>query len=64
MIEIVPFGDCALLVKLGDDISETTHLKVKQVYLSLKKNKNENILSITPAYNSITVIYHNSSFSK
>lgn len=63
MIEIKPFGDCALLVQLGDDISEAMHLRVKQLYLNLTKNKNENILSVTPAYNSITVVYQNTSFS-
>lgn len=63
MIEITPFGDCAALVQLGNDISESMHLKVKQLYVNLKKNSNKNILSITPAYNSITVVYYQASFS-
>lgn len=63
MIEITPFGDRAILVQLGDDISEATHLRVKQLYLNLLKNANEYIQSITPAYNSITITYANTSFS-
>ncbi len=63
MTEIIPFGDRAVLVRLGNDISEATHLKVKQLYLNLNKKTNKHIHSISPAYNSITITYTNTTFS-
>ncbi|HVU18695.1 MAG TPA: 5-oxoprolinase subunit PxpB [Candidatus Didemnitutus sp.] len=57
-MEIVPLGDSALLVTLGDRIDEANHARVRAATLALEHARPPAVTEIVPAYASVTVFYH------
>ncbi len=58
MKSIIPYGDSALLIQFENEISYEIHLKVISLYKTLRNFANKGVVSIIPAYNSITVVYN------
>lgn len=56
--KVLPYGESAFLVKFEDQISVAIHLQVKTLYEQLQKIKLNGILSLIPAYNSLTVVFN------
>ncbi|HEY4301835.1 MAG TPA: 5-oxoprolinase subunit PxpB [Candidatus Didemnitutus sp.] len=56
-MEIVPLGDSALLVTVGDRIDEATHARVRAAALALRAGHLPAVTEIVPAYASLTVFY-------
>ena len=54
---IVPAGDQALLVRLGNDISETTHARVVAAFAALDRAHPPWLQDLVPAYNTIMVVF-------
>ncbi|WP_077611886.1 5-oxoprolinase subunit PxpB [Clostridium sp. Marseille-P2415] len=57
MVKIKAVGDRAVLVELGDSISETTNRKVMELNKKIKEFYMEGILETVPAFCSILVCY-------
>lgn len=55
--EVVPYGESAFLMKFKDEISVEVHLQVKASYQQLKKLALKGVISLIPAYNSITIVF-------
>ncbi len=54
---ILPTGDQALTIFLGDGIDESINSRVHQLFQYLKKKPINGILDVIPAYTSLTIIY-------
>ncbi|MCP4552884.1 MAG: 5-oxoprolinase subunit PxpB [Bacteroidetes bacterium] len=57
MIQIIPSGDSAFLVKLGDEISEHTNKMVRSFQLNVESKAIEGIIELIPAYCDVLVLY-------
>lgn len=57
VLEFVPLGDSAVLVKLGEAIDEDTHRKVKRLADHLRLHPLEGMVEAVPAFTSVTVFY-------
>lgn len=57
MIEIIPYGDKAVLVKFGNKINLKINAFVHSFDALLAKEKIEGVIESIPAYSSVTVIY-------
>ncbi|RRJ65632.1 5-oxoprolinase subunit PxpB [Paenibacillus oralis] len=55
--EIVPLGDTALIVKLGEAIHPAVHQKVRQLADYLEKNPFRWMVEFVPAFTSVTIYY-------
>lgn len=55
---VVPYGESAFLIKFKDEISKDIHLQVKACYQQLKNMHIHGVHSLIPAYNSVTVMFH------
>ena len=58
MVEIKRFGEEALIVTFEEEISISIHLKVKKLYQILQKESSKGIVSLSPAYQSVTVVFN------
>ncbi len=56
--DIISYGENGLLIRFKNEISHENHLKVKYCYETIKNYKPKGLLSIIPAYSSITLIYN------
>ncbi len=57
MVQIIPSGDSAVLVKLGDEISEHTNKMVRSFQLNVESKAIEGIIELIPAYCDVLVLY-------
>ncbi|MDO6802942.1 5-oxoprolinase subunit PxpB [Wenyingzhuangia sp. 1_MG-2023] len=55
--EVLTYGESAFLIKFENEISVEIHLQVKSLYLQLKNIHLVGVISLIPAYNSLTVIF-------
>lgn len=58
MVEIIRYGEDALLISFPQEISINIHEKVLSLYKNLLESPQEGILSITPAYCSIVIRFN------
>ncbi len=56
-MQITPLGDSALVVELGDAISESTHLRVQAAWRALTAESLPGVSETVPAYTTITLFY-------
>lgn len=55
---IIPFGEHAVLINFDAEINKQLHLHIKVLYQTLQTKAKEGIVSLIPAYDSLTVIFH------
>ncbi|WP_010136223.1 5-oxoprolinase subunit PxpB [Ochrovirga pacifica] len=55
--EVREYGETALLIQFKHEISLEVHLQVKALYHQLKKIQLTGVLSLIPAYNSLTLVF-------
>ena len=58
MVDIKRFGEISLIICFEEKIAVTTHIKVKKTYGALQKMSKKGIVSLSPAYHSITVVFN------
>ena len=58
MIEYIPSGDSAFLVKFGNEISEEINRKVRTYFIALSEKKIEGIIECVPSYTDLMVVYN------
>ena len=56
-MQITPLGDSALIVELGDSISESTHLRVQAAWSALAAEPMPGVSETVPAYTTVTLFY-------
>lgn len=56
-MQIIPLGDQALLVELGQTIDESTHQKVQSAWRSLAAEPLPGVTELVPAYTTVTAYY-------
>lgn len=56
-MDVIPLGDNALLIQLGEAITEDTHLRVRAVADALDNAKLDGVLEIVAAFTSVAVHY-------
>jgi len=56
-LEIMPYGDGAILVSLGTRIDPTLNARVYQLEAWLNKEKPGGVIEFIPAFCSLTVVY-------
>jgi len=56
--DLKAYGERALLMNFKNEISLDVHYQVKSCYLYLKKHSIKGIISLIPAYNSITILFN------
>lgn len=52
-----PLGDCAVVVKLGQEMDMKTHQKVNQFTEKLSRNPFVGMIELVPAFSTVTVYY-------
>ena len=57
MNQFVPYGDSALIIRLGDDISPETNAAVRTLYHRIQKENIEGVVALLPSYNELMVQY-------
>ncbi|MFJ8516723.1 5-oxoprolinase subunit PxpB [Lysinibacillus xylanilyticus] len=57
-VQIRPLSDSALVIHVGEGISEAIHNKVKNILNLLERNPFEGFIEVVPAYNNVTVYYN------
>ena len=62
--EVKPYGENALFLEFGNEISETIHLQVKHVYKELRLQAHLGIVSVIPSYCGLTVMFEPKKISK
>lgn len=58
MIEYIPSGDSAFLVKFGNEISEEINRKVRAYFIALSEKKIKGIIECVPSYTDLMVVYN------
>ncbi|WP_421918008.1 5-oxoprolinase subunit PxpB [Marinifilum sp.] len=58
MIEYIPSGDSAFLVKFGNEISEQINRKVRAYFIALNEKNIEGIIECVPSYTDLMVLYN------
>jgi len=56
-MQITPLGDSALIVELGDAISESSHLRVQEAWRALAAEPLPGVSEAVPAYTTVTLFY-------
>ena len=56
-MELVPLGDSALLIQLGEAIGEETHARVRAVVAELERARLDGVVELVPAFTSVAVYY-------
>jgi len=56
-MQIIPLGDTALLMEIGDTIDESTHRRVQAAWQALAAAPLPGVSELVPAYTSVTVFY-------
>jgi len=57
-MHIVPLGDTALLVQVGERIDEATHARVQAAVQMLEASALPSVVEIVPAYTTVTLFYN------
>lgn len=57
MVQIIPSGDSAFLIKLGDEISEHTNQRVRSIQFNIELERIGGIIELIPAYCDLLVLY-------
>ncbi len=57
MMQIIPLGDTALLLELGEAIDEHTHRRVQTAWQALAAAPLPGVTELVPAYTTVTVFY-------
>lgn len=55
--ETYPYGDSALTILFGEEISETAYVRVRGLLAALEADPPEGMRELIPAYNSLLVVY-------
>jgi KipI family sensor histidine kinase inhibitor len=56
-VKILPSGDTALLVRFGEEISESLHQQVQSLYNKITENEITGIREMVPAYADLMILY-------
>ncbi len=56
-MKFAPLGDSAVVVTLGDTMSETTWVRVRSLTAALEREGGAGIVDVVPAYTTVTVFY-------
>lgn len=56
-MKFAPLGDSAVVVTLGDTISEATSVRVRSLTAALEHTATTGVVDVVPAYTSVTVYY-------
>jgi inhibitor of KinA len=56
-MQITPLGDSALILVLGDSITESTHRQVQAAWRALAAEPLPGVSEVTPAYTTVTLFY-------
>lgn len=62
-MQIVPLGDCAVLVRVGDAIDAETHARVRAVLDMLDREPVSGVIELVPAYTAVAVHYEPEAFA-
>jgi len=57
-MQIMPLGDSALLVQLGERIDEPTHARVQAAAQAIESGQLPAVTEVVPAYTTLTVFYN------
>lgn len=57
MIQYIPSGDAALILKAGDDISQGTNAVVRKLLHIIQQENIEGLIDLVPSYNELMVCY-------
>ena len=57
-MQIVPLGDTALLLEIGETIDESTHRRVQTAWQALAAAPLPGVSELVPAYTTVTVFYN------
>lgn len=58
MIEYIPSGDSAFLVKFGNEISEDINRQLRVYFIALSEKNIEGIIECVPSYTDLMVLYN------
>jgi KipI family sensor histidine kinase inhibitor len=58
MIEYIPSGDSAFLVKFGNEISEDINRQLRAYFIALSEKNIEGIIECVPSYTDLMVLYN------
>jgi inhibitor of KinA len=56
-MQIIPLGDTALLLELGETIDESTHRRVQTAWQALAATALPGVTEVVPAYTTVTLFY-------
>ena len=56
-IRVLPCGDSALLVELGNDINPEVHRRVRNLFLTAEKEGLPGVVDMVPTYRSVLIYY-------
>jgi inhibitor of KinA len=56
-MELLPLGDSAVLIRVGDSIDEATHARVRAVCAALERAPVRGVIELVPAYAAVAVYY-------
>ena len=57
MLQFIPSGDSAFIIKAGYEISEEINIIVRKLLLRVEKEKNDCITDLIPSYNELMICY-------
>lgn len=57
MIDYIPSGDSAFLVKFGNEISEEINRDLRAYFIAFRKQKIEGVIECIPSYTNLMVLY-------
>lgn len=56
-MELLPFGDSAVLIRVGDSIDEATYVRVRAVCAALERELPAAVVELVPSYAAVAVHY-------
>lgn len=56
-MELVPLGDSALLIQVGEEISLETHLRVRAIAAAIEAAELDGVVEVVPAFSAVAVHY-------
>lgn len=56
-VELLPLGDSAVLIRVGDSIDEATHARVRAVCAALERTPVRGVVELVPSYAAVAVYY-------
>ena len=57
MLQYIPAGDAAIIIRAGNDISVETHYQVRRLVIAIEQLRIPGLLDIVPAYSDVMVHY-------